>query len=458
MARRGAKRRGQRDKLILRPRALLEARRRPETREGRRIVQSLLDACSLEIERVGLERVTTNSITERAGVSVGSFYYYFPNKEAIVMELARECEGRVIARFEASLRDESARAKGANGAIRALLDASFEERARAPKTLRALALALPRSCSDAPSGEHEDGLPLALVRATPELSGLIRFVGAHASSGVFEEATLQDAPWASEPRFRSALCRLAEEFFASRELRFVPIDERAVEDLPEAWLRARPTSDKRDRTREAILEGMIDALREAGWSGVTARHVAAHAGVGASTIYRYFPNLRAIAVELARRREEDSFAQLRERLSDEEAEIGHVIHGAISTLIMLARHDIRVRQALIAEVPRHPLRPTSAIVDARLRAIIIDQLRHRNAEVDEASLEITSFITAHSVERVIEAAVLYRPALLSERSFARELERLAWIALAPALIERRSEPRSEVARAEHAPQSSDNAS
>ena len=36
------------------------------------------------IEEEGLVRVTTNRVAERAGVSVGSLYQYFPNKESLI--------------------------------------------------------------------------------------------------------------------------------------------------------------------------------------------------------------------------------------------------------------------------------------------------------------------------------------------------------------------------------------
>ena len=47
---------------------------------------------------VGFEATTTNAIAERAGVSIGSLYQFFPNKAAILHELNLRCleELRVI--------------------------------------------------------------------------------------------------------------------------------------------------------------------------------------------------------------------------------------------------------------------------------------------------------------------------------------------------------------------------
>ncbi|WP_024763814.1 TetR family transcriptional regulator [Pseudomonas nitroreducens] len=48
-----------------------------------------MEASRRILERRGLEGVTTNHVAELAGVSVGSLYQYFPNKERILDELAR---------------------------------------------------------------------------------------------------------------------------------------------------------------------------------------------------------------------------------------------------------------------------------------------------------------------------------------------------------------------------------
>lgn len=57
-------------------------------------MQSLLDATAAEILDGGYDRMSTNKIAKRAGVSVGSLYQYFPNKEAIVVALRRRSADR----------------------------------------------------------------------------------------------------------------------------------------------------------------------------------------------------------------------------------------------------------------------------------------------------------------------------------------------------------------------------
>jgi AcrR family transcriptional regulator len=50
-------------------------------------VETLLDATARVLTREGYDRASTNRIAAVAGVSVGSLYQYFPNKEALVATL-----------------------------------------------------------------------------------------------------------------------------------------------------------------------------------------------------------------------------------------------------------------------------------------------------------------------------------------------------------------------------------
>jgi AcrR family transcriptional regulator len=54
---------------------------------SRATVQALLDATARVLTREGYDRASTNRIAATAGVSVGSLYQYFPNKEALVAAL-----------------------------------------------------------------------------------------------------------------------------------------------------------------------------------------------------------------------------------------------------------------------------------------------------------------------------------------------------------------------------------
>ncbi len=67
----------------------LERRRVPVQRRAQLSVQRILDATGILLDEVGLERLTTELIAERARVNVATVYKYFPNKHAVLAELYR---------------------------------------------------------------------------------------------------------------------------------------------------------------------------------------------------------------------------------------------------------------------------------------------------------------------------------------------------------------------------------
>ena len=64
-------------------------RKKPQQQQAKLIVDHILQAAQICIVEQGLMQITTPKIAEKAGVSVGSPYQYFENKEEIIQELLR---------------------------------------------------------------------------------------------------------------------------------------------------------------------------------------------------------------------------------------------------------------------------------------------------------------------------------------------------------------------------------
>ena len=62
-------------------------RKRPRQARSRDTVEAILAATARVLVKVGYDGLTTNGVAEAAGVSIGSLYQYFPNKEALVAAL-----------------------------------------------------------------------------------------------------------------------------------------------------------------------------------------------------------------------------------------------------------------------------------------------------------------------------------------------------------------------------------
>lgn len=66
----------------------LQPRKSPTQARSKATVEAILAAAAQVFERRGYAGATTDRIAERAGVSVGSLYQYFPNKDAVLVALA----------------------------------------------------------------------------------------------------------------------------------------------------------------------------------------------------------------------------------------------------------------------------------------------------------------------------------------------------------------------------------
>src|ERR1700744_2974745 len=73
--------------MSTRKKPVISARKRPLQARSERLVADILEAASRVLARDGARRFTTARVAEAAGVSVGSLYQYFPNKESILFRL-----------------------------------------------------------------------------------------------------------------------------------------------------------------------------------------------------------------------------------------------------------------------------------------------------------------------------------------------------------------------------------
>lgn len=64
-------------------------RKRPQQKRAMLVVDTILESTLICISELGLDQVTTPKISEKSGVSVGSIYQYFENKDQIILELLR---------------------------------------------------------------------------------------------------------------------------------------------------------------------------------------------------------------------------------------------------------------------------------------------------------------------------------------------------------------------------------
>jgi AcrR family transcriptional regulator len=70
-----------------RPSPRISSRKQPQQARSAELVSAILEAAVQVLAKEGAQRFTTARVAEKAGVSVGSVYQYFPNKAAILFRL-----------------------------------------------------------------------------------------------------------------------------------------------------------------------------------------------------------------------------------------------------------------------------------------------------------------------------------------------------------------------------------
>jgi AcrR family transcriptional regulator len=424
-----------------------ERRRDPTTPQGRSIVTAICDATALLLDRDGYEALTTNAVARVAGVSIGSLYQYFPDKHAIVVELARRLERDALeAAMEraAGLTLDDPRAFTA-GMIGVLLDPRLASLA----TRRALLLQVPPAWVLPASGPTDASTERMLATLMDRLAlrdgprDVMSFVVFHAVEGAIEDAILRRPEALGDPGFRAEVVALGWRYLAPDGAALSPpplpspapwpeapaaLAARLTEEAPpaaaQAAKRAAPTTARGRASVEAILGAMLELLEEGGWGAASARAIARRAGVSPATLYRYFPDLRAMASELARRREAVTLELLAAPLSGPvDGPLEPLLRRLVTAAVEQARPDRRVRRALRAEVPRAWIRDVEVEVATAVERLGRRQLEGR-PEVRAGAPERLAAVAWAAFGHCIESALVLRPGLLDEPAFVDEVVRL----------------------------------
>src|SRR3569833_1801973 len=80
-------------------------RNQPQQIHSTRLFADILEAAARVLARHGAHHFTTARVAEAAGISVGSLYQYFPNKESILFSLQAEEWGQTMSGLRRILGD-----------------------------------------------------------------------------------------------------------------------------------------------------------------------------------------------------------------------------------------------------------------------------------------------------------------------------------------------------------------
>jgi AcrR family transcriptional regulator len=197
-------------------------RKKPTQARAGATIAAIVEAAAQVLQRDGEDGLTTAKIADRAGVSIGSVYQYFPNKEAILLALIRKEREAIAADVAARIAAiEPANGEAMVRGVIATLVAAFRPRRKRRKLVALMAaLSADRDDSGVILRDRISDLILAVSRQYPDLASKpltqpAAYVLTRAVLGAIRSAVVENAKILDEPEFEEELCRLAISYLRS---------------------------------------------------------------------------------------------------------------------------------------------------------------------------------------------------------------------------------------------------
>ena len=184
-------------------------RRTPRQARSGETVAAILEGAAQILEQGGLAAFTTNAVAERAGASIGTLYRYFPDKQAILLALAR----REMDAFNDIT--QSLLAGGADGMARdrAIIRAFLQAFAGRTKARRLAVAALLAHADPAELTTGYGSTEAAFVDAEGRpLSRIRAFVLTRAVQGAMRAAVMEGADFLLTREFEDELVSLGRTY------------------------------------------------------------------------------------------------------------------------------------------------------------------------------------------------------------------------------------------------------
>jgi AcrR family transcriptional regulator len=202
-----------------RPRSTLAARKAPSQSRSQATVEAILAASAELLEKNGYARLTTNHVAQRAGISIGSLYQYFPNKESLCHALAERHYQRHATRYLERL--EAVADRPVEAQVRALVEVSCEVAREDPTVAQNLYSDLARFGGLDPLRTMREQIERALAeryRALPapwrtRNPEMVAFIVTVACSQLIGDAVLRRPEWLGDDAFVGEVSELVLGYY-----------------------------------------------------------------------------------------------------------------------------------------------------------------------------------------------------------------------------------------------------
>lgn len=149
----------------------LNARKKPRQARSMTTVDAIFQATIQVLLRQGIHRLTTTRVAERAGVSVGTMYQYFPHKRALLYALNERYLDMVAQRVEQAC--QAHHGASTKSMVEALVTAYWQaktERSEVTRALYSSAVELDNEALIEAFAKRMDAATIAMLESAPDAS------------------------------------------------------------------------------------------------------------------------------------------------------------------------------------------------------------------------------------------------------------------------------------------------
>jgi len=145
-------------------------RRRPRQLRSRLMVETIVEAARQVFAEAGYTSASTNLIADRAGISIGSLYQYFPNKDALILEVQKAHHDEVLAVVTGAM--ARVRFLPLRDAVQTIVAANLDAHLETPRLHLAFEEWIPAESTFVDRGPFRDNMIAAVtgfLKSRPEL-------------------------------------------------------------------------------------------------------------------------------------------------------------------------------------------------------------------------------------------------------------------------------------------------
>lgn len=192
----------------------INPRKLPQQDRSRLTVEAIIEATTHILTQEGYDKANTNRIAERAGISIGSLYQYFPNKESLMAALIEQHSNEIAELVESKLKDLSD--APLEIAIPALIKAVIAAHAINPCLHQVLSEEIPRSERSQQVQKADERITELLQTYLARWSGSIRpqnlemtvFILSRTIESLCHSAVIEQPGFVSDAQFEQEVANL----------------------------------------------------------------------------------------------------------------------------------------------------------------------------------------------------------------------------------------------------------